>query len=154
MVSIGQEAAVEICGACKFTFIYGYTVTKISPTGQITITNKDGDTRRFNKQGYELGKTLKWYDRNMVRFDIDAVHKQEFYMDRAIAAAQAINDINMINKPHKITRYYCKETMHAELDAIQRLNDEARKVGGLSKYAELNAIQQQIDEARKVVDLM
>jgi hypothetical protein len=44
--------------------------------------------------------------------------------------------------------------MHAELDAIQRLNDEARKVGGLSKYAELNAIQQQIDEARKVVDLM
>jgi hypothetical protein len=77
MISIGQEAAVIIWGTWDYTINFGYTVTKITSTGQITVTNKEGDTRRFNKHGYELGKTMKWYDRNMVQFDIDMLRKQD-----------------------------------------------------------------------------
>jgi hypothetical protein len=77
MISIGQEAVVVIWDKWDYTINFGYNVTKITPTGQVIVTNKEGDTRRFNKHGYELGKKLHWEDRNMVHFDIDVLRKQD-----------------------------------------------------------------------------
>jgi hypothetical protein len=125
MISIGQEAVVVHHGRWDSKVQFGYTVTKVTPTGQVTITNQDGRTRRFNKKGFEMGTPSSSYNRDMVRFDIDELQEQESRKDRAIAAAQAIN---FIDKPNNVTRYYSKEVMYAELDALQRQIDEARKV--------------------------
>jgi hypothetical protein len=90
----------------------------------VTVTRQDGFTRRFDKKGYEMG-TSSSYNHDMVRFDIDVLQEQESSKKRAIDAAQVINDID---KPNNVTRYYSKEVMYAELDALQRQIDEARKV--------------------------
>jgi hypothetical protein len=124
MISIGQEAAVIHSGMWDSTVQFGYTVTKVTPTGQVTITSQDGRTRRFDKNSHEMGKSSS-YNHDMVRFDIDELQEQESSKKRAIDAAQAIN---FIDKPNNVTRYYSKEVMYAELDALQRQIDEARKV--------------------------
>jgi hypothetical protein len=128
MISIGQEAAVVHFGTWSNTVYVGYTVTKVTPTGQVTLTRQDGHTRRFDKTGYEMGTSDSRFRRDMIRFDIDELQEQESSKKRAIDAAHTINDI----VPIKVTRHYSKDAMR---DA-------------------LNALKKQIDEAHKVVDLM
>jgi hypothetical protein len=125
MISIGQEAAVVHSGRWDSIVQFGYTVTKVTPTGQVTVTRQDGYTRRFDKKGYEMGTSSSSYDRDIVRFDIGVLQEQESRKKRAIAAAQAIN---YIDKPNNVNHHYSKEVMYAELDALQRQIDEARKV--------------------------
>jgi hypothetical protein len=128
MISIGQEAAVVHSGSWIDTVYFGYAVTKVTPTGQVTVTSQDGRTRRFDKKGYEMGTSSSQFRRDMVRFDIDVLQEQEDRKKRAFYAAQVINDII----PIRVTRQYSKDAMH---DA-------------------LNALIKQIDGACKVVDLM
>jgi hypothetical protein len=128
MISIGQEAAVIHSGSWIDTVYFGYTVTKVTPTGQVTVTRQDGHTRRFAKDGYEMGTSVSRFRRDMVRFDVDVLQEQEDRKKRAFYAAQVINDI----VPLRVTRQYSKDAMR---DA-------------------LNALKKQIDNAHKVVDLM
>jgi hypothetical protein len=125
MISIGQEVAVvQLHRLATHTVHFGYTVTKVTPTGQITITSQDGHKHRFDKNGYEMGAPSS-YSRKMIRFDVDALQEQEYHKKRAIDEAQAINDID---KPNNVNHHYSKEVIYAELDALQRQIDEARKV--------------------------
>jgi hypothetical protein len=125
MISIGQEAAVIHSGSWSNTVYFGYTVTKVTPTGQVTLTRQDGHTRRFDKKGYEMGTSDSRFRRDMIRFDVDELREQESNKKRATDAAQAINDID---KPYNMNHNCSKEVMYAELDALQRQIDEARKV--------------------------
>jgi hypothetical protein len=125
MISIGQEAAVvQLHRWATHTVHFGYTVTKVTPTGQVTITSQDGHKHRFDKNGYEMGAPSS-YSRKMIRFDVGVLREQESRKKRAIDAAQAMNDID---KPNNVTHHYSKEVMYADLDALQRQIDEARKV--------------------------
>ena len=50
-IKVGQEAAIRRRGE----HVFGYTVTKVTPTGQVTIAGQFGGTRRFNARGCEIG---------------------------------------------------------------------------------------------------
>ena len=56
-IKVGQAAAIRRRGE----HVFGYTVTKVTPTGQVTITGSNGGTRRFNRNGREIGgSTYGW----------------------------------------------------------------------------------------------
>ena len=56
-IKVGQVAAIRRRGE----HVFGYTVTKVTPTGQVTITGPHGGTRSFNKNGREIGgSTYSW----------------------------------------------------------------------------------------------
>lgn len=57
-IKVGQEAAMR----SRSEYVFGYTVTKVTPTGQVTIEHTGtGSARRFNKNGREIGgSTYSW----------------------------------------------------------------------------------------------
>ena len=73
-IKVGQEAAIYRRGE----HVFGYTVTKVTPTGQVTIAGPCGDTRRFNRNGREIGgSTYSWMRLITDTADIEAAKQQE-----------------------------------------------------------------------------
>jgi hypothetical protein len=132
MISIGQEAVVVHQGTWDDTihYCFGYVVTKVSPTDQVTITHTDGHERQFGKDGYEIGisstpsSPSSWLRRDTVRFDITELRGLATRAKRASLAAQMINSID---KTKYVTRHDSTKAMHTVLDAMQKMIDEARK---------------------------
>jgi hypothetical protein len=133
MISIGQEAAVVHQGTWDDTihYCFGYVVTKVSPTDQVTITHTDGHERQFGKDGYEIGisstpSSPSWLHRDTVRFDVTELELRGLAA-RARRASLAAQMINSIDKPKHVTRHNSTKSMHTVLDAMQKMIDDARK---------------------------
>ena len=73
-IKVGQEAAMRRRGES----VFGYIVTKVTPTGQVTITGPHGGTCRFNSNGREIGgSTYSWVRLITGDAEIEEAKKEE-----------------------------------------------------------------------------
>lgn len=120
---IGQEAVVEHSYMGRITFYLGYKVTKVTPTGRVTITrDSDGFQRNFDAKGREMDKSR--YTRNEVRFDVEVV-KGIMNHERSVRETiKAIDEIKGFRTPDV---RWSKEDLLKTLDEIQAKVDAARE---------------------------
>jgi hypothetical protein len=92
--TVGAPAAVQHNGSCGHTsYQLGYAVTKVTPTGQVTIKrDSDGYERKFKPNGHEMNK-LAYGD--TLRLDVEAVQAEMNRVSRHRAAADAINNVRL-----------------------------------------------------------
>lgn len=92
--TVGAPAAVQYNGSWgHIRYQLGYTVTKVTPSGQVTITrDSDGYERKFNAKGHEMNK-LSCGD--TLRLDVEAVQAEMNRVSRYRAAADALNNVRL-----------------------------------------------------------
>lgn len=128
---VGQE--VGVLGCPKNTF--GWHVTKVSPkSGQITIERKvkhtrdDGEveirtiTRKFNKNGGELGKLGKW-NRAYLETDVTWLKEDERVFNIKRDVATALKGLNNVHA----NVHWSKNELSTALNHAQVVIDAARE---------------------------
>lgn len=119
---VGQPAAIQHCGSWTSTFQTGYTVTKVTPSGQVVVTrDSDGYQRRFSADGREMGKS---YSKDWLRLDVAAVERELAGRAAARDASDAINALTSEDnrcKPTYSARYMQERIaiMEAQLAAAK-----------------------------------
>lgn len=120
-ITIGQEAAVAHCGSWNTHYTFGYVVSKVTPTGQVTIKRtSDGYERKFDKNGYETGTSASKYRRDTVCFNVEELKIAEQAKIRAARAAGAI----MAVRVEESRGTYGKEAL---LEQIAELEEKLAK---------------------------
>lgn len=115
-LTVGQEVAVLDYSR----WMFGYLVAKVTPSGQVVVKREsDGYERRFDKRGYEMGKS---YHRAVISADVMGLRTSEGRATRANAAAQAITAV----KVDKCLGTYGVMYMTEQLEQLQKLLDEAK----------------------------
>lgn len=123
MVKIGQEAAVAHCGSWNTHYTFGYVVSKVTPTGQVTIKRTaDGYERKFDKNGYEMGTSSSKYRRDTVHFNVEELKIAEQTKKRAAQAAGAI----MAVRVEESRGTYSKEALMAQIAELEEKLAAAR----------------------------
>ena len=94
-LTVGQEVGIRSGGYRAVQF--GYTVTKITKTGQVTVSipTQDGGVhlRRFDADGKEMGTGLSRWHRAELVTDLDAAREQERQHKARVDAARAIEAV-------------------------------------------------------------
>lgn len=123
MAKIGQEAAVAHCGFWDTHYTFGYVVSKVTPTGLVTIKRtSDGYERKFDKDGREMGTYSSKYNRDVVRFDVEELKAYVAKVHRAQNAAEAIRSVCV--KESRGT--YGKESLLAQIAELEEKLSAAR----------------------------
>lgn len=119
-VQVGQEAAIVDGTHVQF----GYTVVKVTPTGQVTVRRNDGYERRFNSDSREINALYhSKYRKPVVRFDVEALRQNELRDKKRQEAAEAINAI-VPNDRARAT--WSKDSMLAHIAEIEALLQKAK----------------------------
>lgn len=126
-VQVGQEVAIEHSGYgfCEF----GYVVTKISPTGRITVENATQDEEVvFSPDGRERGRT--YYPRYL-RTNVEELRKALHQKACIIKAAEAIRNVKVEYRvPDTVTKERLVEIieeLEAKLATAKKLVDEIQE---------------------------
>ena len=115
-IKVGQAAGYRRRGEC----VFGYTVTKVTPTGQVTITGPHGGTRRFNKNGCEIGgSTYSWVKLVAGDAEIEAAKREEA---RRVASSKVATLIRACTPPSFSTNADTAELQLIISDLDAKLN--------------------------------
>ena len=94
--TVGAEAAISRLSSYATIYQFGYTVTKVTPSGQVVVKRaSDGLERRFDAQGYEMGSSASRYRRECIHFNVAEIRAAEAARLGANAAAQALNAVRL-----------------------------------------------------------
>jgi hypothetical protein len=115
-VKVDQEVAVD----GYHGIVFGYKVTKITPTGQVVAVRDLGDggkiTKRFDKEGRAVDKVSSPHGRETLRTDID-VAREEVRKRTALRAASVA--ISVIQADPRCNPAWGVQGMYEELDRLE-----------------------------------
>jgi hypothetical protein len=128
-MEVGQEVAIgsptnSLYGEEGFHF---GVVTKITPSGQVTVAIKHADRpewlRRFDNKGYEIGGyASSKYTKSYIREDVDAVRKivviRKAKRKAAAALTAAREDDNVFRNYELMGKERLREVVDAMLDKV------------------------------------
>lgn len=123
--TVGQEVVIGRMGSWDMHYNFGYRVTKVTPTGQVTVEftmeNQRVSTLKFNNRGYEMGTS--GYSLRQIYADVAGIREQVASKHRASKAAEALNDVAL---QEKCRSTYSRESMVEMLEQLQAKLDAAK----------------------------
>ncbi len=114
-VTIGQEAVISHVGSWSTHYAFGYTVSKVTASGQVVVV-RDGKERRFNKDGREMGTSSSYPDR--INFNVEEIRAAEAKRAREATAASAINAVKV---QESVKATWGKESMVSKIAELEAL---------------------------------
>lgn len=125
VLKLGDEVVYCRSGNYGPSYTFGYKVTKITPTGQVTIQlDANGMTatsvKRFTKDGAEIGNADSYYSRWL---DADVAGIRQLLADKHATrhAAEMLEKVNA----GQVGREWCKETLLKKAAALRAALDAA-----------------------------
>jgi hypothetical protein len=121
-VIVGQEVGVQNSSGNFISF--GYKVTKVTPTGRVTIMRKGGIERKFDKDGYEMPsyKGQSRYRCDTLVTDVEKARENIATNERCKTASNAIKNVRV----EQSYATYGKDGLHGQIVQLQALLDEAK----------------------------
>lgn len=120
-ITIGQEVVIAHHGSFTTHYNFGYTVAKVTPSGQVVVKRtSDGQERRFDKHLREMG--VASYRGDTLYTDVAEIRARVAKKDLAHAASDAIKAVRVDDcKPT-----YGLDYMQEQVEKLQALVDAAR----------------------------
>lgn len=91
-LAIGQEVAIAATGSYRTHYSFGWVVSRISKTGQITLAKEGQADRRFTSSNKEVGASKCWRV-PYIETNVAEVKAREEKEAASRAAAMAISEI-------------------------------------------------------------
>lgn len=126
--TVGQEVAIAHTGPYSNRFYFGYFVTKVTPSGQITVSRAeqlDKFARRFDANGREIGSNVSKYNRDTLHLNVEELRERTAKEVRADKAASALNAVRLEGRAEGS---YGKEALEARVAKLEELLAEARSL--------------------------
>lgn len=114
-ITVGQEAVISHVGSWNTHYAFGYTVSKVTASGQVVVV-RDGKERRFNKDGREMGTSSSYPDH--INFNVAEIRASEDKRGREATAAAAINAVKV---SESVKGTWGKESMEAKIADLEAL---------------------------------
>ena len=119
--AIGDQVA--ICRYASFgpsTYDFGYTISRITPSGQMVVKRADGYERKFDKHGEEMSGSS--YNRPYLRHNVAELELEVAALNRSKTAVQAILAV----KVSESRATWGKGSLAKQITELQVLLDAAR----------------------------
>lgn len=121
---VGQEVVVVHNTHYGSHYAYGYTVNRVTPTGQVVVKrDTDGLERRFDKRGREMGRP-GWNSNYWLEADVEACKGRDARKMRTVQACEALKLVRV----DQCQPTYSKEHLLEEVARLQALLMEAAKL--------------------------
>jgi hypothetical protein len=96
-VIVGQPVVIIHAGNYGHTYDFGYAVSKVTPTGRVTVKRDDKYERKFDSDGRELGRSSP-YNRDWIETDVEKYKAIEARNRRWIKVGNAVNKVLEIHQ--------------------------------------------------------